>query len=61
LVDGDTLFSLATGHVADAPPLLTVGVAAVQAVGRAVVRAVAAAEPMGGLPAARMPPDWQFR
>jgi L-aminopeptidase/D-esterase-like protein len=56
MVDGDTLFSLATGELAaEAPPLLALGVATVQAVEQAVIRAVAAAEPMGGLPAARIP------
>jgi L-aminopeptidase/D-esterase-like protein len=56
MVDGDTIFALATGELnGEATPLLTLGVAAVRAVERAVIRALAAAEPMGGLPAARMP------
>jgi len=56
MADGDTMFALATGALkGEAPTLMAVGVAAVLAVEQAIVRAVAAAEPMGGLPAARMP------
>lgn len=51
MLDGDTVFSLATGQVeAD---LNQVGALAVQAVVRAILRAVQAAESVGGIPAAR--------
>lgn len=50
MVDGDTLFALATGgHKAD---VNTIGAYAAEAMARAIVRAVLAAQPVGGLPAA---------
>jgi L-aminopeptidase/D-esterase-like protein len=49
--DGDTLFALSVG---DVPMDLTrLGLAAADAVARAIVRAVRAATPLPGLPAAR--------
>jgi L-aminopeptidase/D-esterase-like protein len=50
-LDGDTLFALSTGD--GAAPLDTLGLAAADCVAEAVVRAVRAATPLGGLPAAR--------
>lgn len=57
MVDGDAIFSLATGHLAveDVPSLISLAAAAVLVVERAVLRAVAAATPLAGLPAARFP------
>jgi L-aminopeptidase/D-esterase-like protein len=50
MVDGDTIFALATGEVeAD---VTTVGAFAAEAFAQAVLRAVLLAEPAGGLPAA---------
>lgn len=50
MFDGDTLFALATGgHQAD---VNVIGAYAAEAVARAIVRAVLAAQPVGGLPAA---------
>ncbi|NLY49388.1 MAG: peptidase S58 family protein, partial [Firmicutes bacterium] len=51
MLDGDTVFTLATGEVA--ADLNQVAVLAVQAVAAAIVRAVQAAEGAGGLPAAQ--------
>ncbi len=52
MLDGDTVFALATGQkIAD---LSTVGAFAAEALARAVVRAVRAAKPTGGLPAINM-------
>jgi D-aminopeptidase len=49
--DGDTLFAVSTGeHAVD---LMALGLAAAEAVARAIVRAVQAATPLPGLPAAR--------
>jgi L-aminopeptidase/D-esterase-like protein len=55
MADGDTLFALATGRVRPVGEqyVLRLGVAAVQAVERAVLDAVMSAEPLCGLPAAR--------
>jgi L-aminopeptidase/D-esterase-like protein len=51
MLDGDTIFALATGHKkADAS---IVGAYAAEALAQAIVRAVQAAKPAGGLPAAR--------
>lgn len=51
MLDGDTLFTLATGQVeAD---VNIVGAFAAEVVAQAIVRAVLTAEPAGGLPAAR--------
>ena len=51
MVDGDTIFALATGRVeAD---LTTVGILAARAVAQAVVRAVRSATSMAGVPAVR--------
>jgi L-aminopeptidase/D-esterase-like protein len=51
MLDGDTLFTLATGQVeAD---VNVVGAFAAEVVAQAIVRAVLTAEPAGGLPAAR--------
>ncbi|HHY92875.1 MAG TPA: peptidase S58 family protein, partial [Firmicutes bacterium] len=51
MLDGDTIFSLATGRVeAD---LNQVGALAAQAMAQAILRAVQAAEGVGGIPAAR--------
>lgn len=59
MVDGDTIFSLATGRLpaGDTPSLMALGAAIVLSVERAVVRAVAAANPLAGMPAARFPVD----
>ncbi|MBN1286168.1 MAG: P1 family peptidase [Anaerolineae bacterium] len=51
MLDGDTLFALATGEVEADVNL--VGAFAAEAVAAAIRSAVRAAEPMGGLPAAR--------
>ena len=51
MLDGDTLFALSTGN--RRADLNLVGAYAAEAVAQAVVRAVLAAEPAGGLPAAR--------
>ena len=50
--DGDTVFALATGEgeVADPSRLLRLGAAAANCLARAVMRAVMAAEPLGGFP-----------
>lgn len=55
LFDGDTLFALSTGKVAGDWPgeLLNLGVAVVEAVERAVLKAIKFATPAGGLPAAQ--------
>lgn len=55
LYDGDTVFVLATGRkqVQGDASLLAIGVAAVEAVERSVVRAVRHATSMGNIPAAR--------
>lgn len=55
MLDGDTLFTLATGQVeAD---VNVVGAFAAEVVAQAIVRAVLTAEPAGGLPAAGGVPD----
>ena len=51
--DGDTLFALATGQAAVAPPLTVLGTLAAEAVARAVRNAVRAATGLPGLPAWR--------
>mgnify|MGYP003588064025 CR=1 FL=1 len=51
MVDGDTIFALATGRVA--ADLSTVGVLAARAVAQAVVSAVRSATSLAGVPAAR--------
>jgi L-aminopeptidase/D-esterase-like protein len=51
LYDGDTLFALSTGRRRG--DVSTVGACAAEAVAEAIQRAVLAAEPAGGLPAAR--------
>lgn len=53
--DGDTLFALASGVLEAelAPDLLTIGALAADVVAEAIVRAVRAAETIGGIPAAR--------
>lgn len=48
LVDGDIVFALATGE--KSAPLMALGVAAVEAVAQAIVRAVRAAKTLGGVP-----------
>lgn len=59
LVDGDTLFALATGRATPPPDLrrsilvTAIGAAAADLVARAVARAVRAAEPLPGWPAYR--------
>ncbi len=50
--DGDTVFTLATGHY-DAPPLVTLGAVAADVLAMAIVRAAQAATSAGGVPAAR--------
>jgi L-aminopeptidase/D-esterase-like protein len=50
--DGDTLFALSTGALAVEAPAMLVGTLAVEAVARAVIRAVQAATGLPGLPAA---------
>lgn len=52
MLDGDTVFCLATGQVAADPD--QVGNLAVQAMSRAIMRAVCSAKEAGGLPAARL-------
>jgi L-aminopeptidase/D-esterase-like protein len=51
--DGDTVFALATGAWDGESDLLTIGELAAQTIAEAVVRAVEAAEPLDGFPAAR--------
>jgi L-aminopeptidase/D-esterase-like protein len=50
MLDGDTVFALATGQ--KKADVSTVGAYAAEALAQAIVRAVRAAEPAGGLPAA---------
>ncbi len=57
LYDGDTLFALATGTAGQTVPLLSLEVATVAAVEKAVLRAVANAESLGGLPKGTLSPD----
>ena len=54
-VDGDALFCLATGSLAraDAPAVDVLGLTAADCVAEAIVRAIRAATPLGGLPAWR--------
>ncbi len=52
LYDGDTFFALATGRASATPDVTAIAVAAGEVVATAVVRAVMAARPLGGLPAA---------
>jgi L-aminopeptidase/D-esterase-like protein len=51
MLDGDTLFALSTGH--KKVDVNVVGAYAAEVVAQAIVQAVLAAEPAGGLPAAR--------
>jgi L-aminopeptidase/D-esterase-like protein len=51
MLDGDTLFALSTGK--KKADVSIIGAYAAEAVARAIVRAAMAAEPAGGLPAAR--------
>ena len=53
--DGDTVFALSTGDraPADAATVMRVGAAAADCLARAVMRAVIAAEPLGGVPSWR--------
>jgi L-aminopeptidase/D-esterase-like protein len=51
MADGDSIFALATGTASEPPNVTQVGVAATQVVAEAVVRAVKAAEGLGGIPA----------
>lgn len=53
MLDGDTIFSLATGQ--KDVDVNVVGAYAAEVVAEAIVRAVRAAEPAGGLPAASLP------
>jgi L-aminopeptidase/D-esterase-like protein len=50
--DGDTVFALSTGSSApvNAETLLRIGSAAADCLARAIMRAVLAAEPLGGFP-----------
>ncbi len=48
--DGDTLFAMATARASSPPNLVMLGVAAVEAVAQAVLRAVRMAEGLGGVP-----------
>jgi L-aminopeptidase/D-esterase-like protein len=59
--DGDTVFALSTGGGAPAGPesLLRIGSAAADCLARAVMRAVLAAEPLGGFPSWRQ--KWRKR
>ncbi len=61
ILDGDTIFTLATGtlDVGKAPPPAVLQVAVVHTLQRAILRAVARATPLGGLPAAILPPDFK--
>ena len=54
-VDGDTLFSLATGSLtrAETPPVDALGLAAADCVAEAITRAIRTATALGGLPAWR--------
>jgi L-aminopeptidase/D-esterase-like protein len=52
MLDGDTIFALATGQ--KKADVSTVGAFAAEALAQAIVRAVQAAKPAGGLPAASM-------
>jgi L-aminopeptidase/D-esterase-like protein len=51
--DGDTMFALSTGHHQGRVDLTTLGAAAVEATAQAVLRAVYAAEGLGGVAAVR--------
>lgn len=55
-VDGDTIFALATGRAGAEADLLQLGALAARAVERAVLRAVAAASGLAGVPSAR---EWR--
>ena len=58
MLDGDTIFALATGQ--KKADVSTVGTYAAEALAQAIVRAVQAARPAGGLPAADTPiPKWK--
>src|SRR5438128_8522798 len=54
--DGDTVFALATGAAGEVDPALLsrLGAAAASCLARAIMRAVIAAEPLGGLPSWRV-------
>jgi L-aminopeptidase/D-esterase-like protein len=52
-LDGDTIFALATGALAGAPDLTTIGALGAEAIAEAVLRGVRAAGGLPGLPAAR--------
>jgi L-aminopeptidase/D-esterase-like protein len=53
--DGDTVFALSTGEgpATDPTNLLKLGNAAADCLARAIIRAVLAAEPLGGIPSWR--------
>lgn len=51
--DGDTVFSLATGSLAEPVSVTVVGALAAEAMAEAIVRAVSKAESLPGIPAAR--------
>ena len=51
--DGDTVFALATGSLAENVNITIVGALAAEAMAEAIVRAVSKAETLAGVPAAR--------
>jgi L-aminopeptidase/D-esterase-like protein len=53
MYDGDALFTMATGESDAHPDVTLLGVAAAQAVARAIVNAVESAASVAGIPAAR--------
>lgn len=53
MYDGDVIFTLATGHLPDAPDVTRIGALAADVVAEAILRAVHSAEPLPGLPSAR--------
>jgi L-aminopeptidase/D-esterase-like protein len=52
MIDGDTLFALATGEIGSAVDLTLLGAVAAEVTARAVLNAVACASPLPGLPSA---------
>lgn len=56
MFDGDTIFALATGEVADDVDVTALGAATSQVVAQAILRAVQLATGLGGIPAAR---EWR--
>jgi L-aminopeptidase/D-esterase-like protein len=54
--DGDTMFSLATGHWGGEPDVLTIGALAADVTAEAILRAVRASKGLPGLPSASMLP-----